>query len=151
MLKPLLLLIALLLSACASMLPTSDSLKVNLSAMQMLESTLMEQRYRIRIRVQNRSRSALHVEGMIFDLELNGKEFASGVSSQAVTIEPLSEALLSVDLTSTLFGLVRQIRSMQQLQDKPFSYLFSGVVYTREATFGTTFREQGEIDLRPPS
>lgn len=151
MLKPLLLLIALLLSACASMLPTSDSLKVNLSAMQMLESTLMEQRYRIRIRVQNRSRSALHVEGMIFDLELNGKEFASGVSSQAVTIEPLSEALLSVDLTSTLFGLVRQIRSMQQLQDKPFSYLFSGVVYTSEAAFGITFREQGEIDLRPPS
>ena len=151
MLKRLLLLLnALLLSSCASLMPTSDSLKVNLSSMQMLESTLMEQRYRIRIRVQNRSRSEMHVVGLSFDLELNGSEFASGVSSQAVTIEPLSEALLSVDLTSTLFGLVRQIRSMQQLQDKPLSYVFSGVFYTSEAAFGIAFKEQGEIDLRPP-
>ena len=93
----------------------------------------------------------MHVEGLSFDLELNGREFASGVSSQAVTIEPLSEALLSVDLTSTLFGLVRQIRSMQQLQDKPFSYVLSGIFHTSEAAFGIAFREQGEIDLRPPS
>lgn len=93
----------------------------------------------------------MHVEGLSFELELNGKEFASGVSSQPVTIGPLSEALLSVDLTSTLFNLVRQIRSMQQLQDVPFRYVFSGVFYTSEAAFGIAFKEQGEIDLRPPS
>ena len=91
----------------------------------------------------------MHVEGLSFDLELNGKGFASGVSSQPETIEPLSEAVLSVDLSSTLFSLIRQIRSAQSLQDKPFRYAFSGVIYTSEAAFGIAFTEQGEIDLRP--
>ncbi|MDX2505173.1 MAG: LEA type 2 family protein [Gammaproteobacteria bacterium] len=152
MLKRLLLLITMvLLSACAGLAPKSDSLKVNLSDMQMLDSTLMEQRFRVKIRLQNRSQSSLYVDGLSFDLALNDRDFASGVSDQNLTIAPLSESVLAVNLTSTLFALMRQFQAVQALKTKPFRYELSGTIYTRNSIFGIPFSEKGEIDLTTPS
>ena len=139
-----------LLSACAGLAPNEDLLKVNLSNMQMLESTLMEQRFNVKIRVQNRSQSTINVEGMSFDLVLNDKDLASGVSNQNISIAPLSESILSVDLTSTLFSLIRQFQSMQELESKPFRYELSGTLYSNRYTFGIPFSETGEINLTAP-
>jgi len=148
------LVVALLLglSACASLGPGADTLRVNLSSLQMLQATLLEQRFRAGIRIQNRSRSALEVEGLTFDLALNGRDFASGVSDQHLTIGELSEAVVSVDLTSTLFGMQTQLRALQalSLEEKPFRYTFSGVLYTRDSPFGIAFSDEGAIDLSPP-
>ena len=137
-----------LLTACASMSPKEDELKVNLSSMKILESTLLEQRFAVKIRVQNRSQSRLDIKGLSFDLALNGKDFASGVSNQGLVIEPLSEAQLSVNITSTLFGLIRQVQSMQKLETEPFSYELSGTLHLGNKMFGQRFSEKGEIDLK---
>ena len=146
--KLLLIVILVFLSACASIVPDKDSLRVNLSGMQMLESTLMEQRFLVKIRVQNRSQSTLNIRGVSFDLALNDKDFASGVSNQNISIAPLSESVLSVHITSTLFGLIRQFQSMQTVQTDPFRYDISGTVYVSNAAFGLPFSETGEIDLK---
>lgn len=152
MFRPLILLLSILvLSACAGLGPREDSIKVNLSNLRMLESTLLEQRFEVSIRVQNRSKSALDIEGLSFDLRLNGKDFASGVSNQNATIDPLSEGIVSVNLTSTLFSLVRQFQSMQTLHTEPFRYEISGTFYTSDIFFGIPFSEEGEIDLTVPS
>lgn len=137
-----------MLSACASMTPKEDALKVNLSSMKMLESSLLEQRFAVKIRVQNRSQAAMNIKGLSFDLALNGKDFASGVSNQNLLIEPLSEAVLSVDITSTLFGLIRQVQSLQKLETEPFRYELSGTLHLGNKMFGQRFSEKGEIDLK---
>ena len=136
-----------ILSACASMATKEDQVKVNLSSMKMLESTLLEQRFAVKIRVQNRSQSAMDIKGLSFDLELNDKDFASGVSNQSLVIEPLSDALLSVDIMSTLFGLIRQIQSMQKLENEVFRYELSGTLHLGNKMFGQRFSEKGEINL----
>lgn len=143
--------VLLTLSACAGLRHNSDSLKVNLSSLQVLEVRPLEQRFRADIRIQNRSRSPLQVEGLAFDLSLNGKQFASGVSNQHVTIEELSDAVVTVDLTSTLFGLIRQFQAFQSLENEPFRYAFNGVLYTGDSPFGIAFSDGGEIDLRKPA
>lgn len=137
-----------MLPACAGFLPQEDSLKVNLSGMKPLESTLMEQRFEVVIRVQNRSQATLDVEGLTFDLELNGKDFASGVSNQGVSIAPLSEAVMSINISSTLFGIIRQIQSLESLKTEPFRYELRGTLYTGGSFIGIPFSEQGEIDFR---
>ncbi len=76
----------LVLSGCASVVPQPDQFKVNISSMRMLESTLMEQRFQVSLRVMNRGREAVSIDGMSFDIELNGKDFASGVSNEKVSI-----------------------------------------------------------------
>jgi LEA14-like dessication related protein len=137
------------LSSCAGLMTDSDALRVNLSSLQVMEVRLLEQRFHADIRIQNRTREPLDVEGFSFDLDLNGKKFASGVSNQHVTITELSDALLSVNLTSTLFGLIRQMQAFQNMEGKPFRYAFSGVLYTKNSPFGIAFSDEGEIDLKP--
>lgn len=147
----LLLAMTLLLNACAGLRPSSESIRVNLSSLEMLDSTVFEQRFKAAIRIQNRSQSELIINGLSYDLALNDKDFASGVSNQKLTIEPLSEGVITVNLTSTLFSLIRQIKPMQQLETKPFSYDLYGSIYTDNDFFGISFSENGEIDLTTPA
>lgn len=148
---PVLLVLTLLLGACASMLPQEDRIRVTLVDIRPLESTLMEQRFLVRLRLQNRSREALAIDGMSFDLALNGRDFASGVSNQAVTAPGFGEALLEVKVSSTLFGVIRQIQTLQTQEPRPFQYRISGRLSTPDALFGLRFDERGEIDLGLPA
>ena len=146
-----LLVLSLLLSACASMMPRDDRVKVTIVDIRPLESTLMEQRFLVKLRLQNRASEPLSIKGMSFDLELNGKDFASGVSNQAVTAEGYGEALLEVKVSSTLFGVIRQIQTLQNREPQAFQYRISGSLSSPGSLFGLGFSEQGEIDLTVPN
>jgi LEA14-like dessication related protein len=138
----------LLLSACAALQPKRDQVRVTMADVRPLESTLMEQRFLVKLRLQNRSQQMLDINGMSFDLELNDKAFASGVSNHAVKVEPFGEAVLEVKVSSTLFGVIRQVQSLQTLEDKPFHYRISGSLSRPDSFFSLPFDESGEIDLR---
>lgn len=139
--------VSLLMTSCTGLSVKDDQIKVNLARISMIDSTLFEQRFNISIRVQNRNRTRLNIDGFSFDLSLNGKEFASGVSNIPVTIDPFSEALLSVDLTSNLFSLIRQIQSVDTIHKQPFRFDFRGTFYRSDSIFGIPFAESGEIEL----
>jgi LEA14-like dessication related protein len=147
---PALLLLCLIgLTACATLGEREQRLKVTMSSIIPLESTLMEQRYLIKLRIQNRSNKPLTIDGVSFDLELNGKAFASGVSNQQANAAAYGEALLEVKVSSTIFGVIRQIQSIQELGGKPFEYQISGNLSTPDSFFNLPFRESGEIDIGP--
>lgn len=146
-----LLALILLLGACASMMPKSDRIRVTIVDIKPLESTLMEQRFLIKLRLQNRSREVLAVDGMSFDLDLNGKAFASGVSNAAVTAPGFGEVLIEVKVSSTLFGVIRQIQALQGREPRPFRYRISGNLSSPGSLFGLGFSESGEIDLGVPA
>ncbi len=141
----------LLINACASIAPQPDQFKVNISSIHMSESTLMEQRFLVALRVMNRGRNAVSIDGMSFDIELNGKDFASGVSNEKVTIAAFSEAIVKVSVTSTIFGIIRQLHGLQQNKSNPFRYQISGSIYPSNSLLSIPFKEQGEIDLNTTS
>ncbi len=149
--KAVILTAVLLLSACASIAPQPDQFKVNISSIQMVESTLMEQRFVVKLRIMNRGRESVSIDGMSFDIELNGKDFASGVSNEKITIEAFSEDVLSVSVTSTIFGILRQLQGLQQKKSQPFSYEISGSIYPAGSFLNIPFKEKGEIDLNTPT
>jgi LEA14-like dessication related protein len=143
--------LSLLLAACASLMPQEDRVRVTIVDIRPLESTLMEQRFLVKLRLQNRSREALSIDGMSFDLELNGKAFASGVSNRALTAPGFGEALIELKVSSTLFGVIRQIRTLQSREPQPFGYRISGRLSSPGSLFGLGFDERGEIDLSVPA
>lgn len=143
----LILFLLLVVSACSTITNKPDQFKINISTIQMLESTLMEQRFQVTLRIMNRSREAMSIDGMSFDIELNDKDFASGVSNEQVTLEPFSEGLVSVNVSSTIFDILRQINSLKDKKSQPFKYEISGHVYSGSSLLGIPFKEKGEIDL----
>ncbi|MES9972098.1 MAG: LEA type 2 family protein [Candidatus Thiodiazotropha sp.] len=145
----LLLLLLQTLFGCASLQPGEDRIRVTIADLRPLESTLMEQRYLVKIRLQNRTKEALEVDGMSFDLDLNGKRFASGVSNQKASIPGFSESLLEVELSSTVFGLIKQFSALQDRKDGSFDYQISGSLSSPESMLALPFSEKGEINLLP--
>lgn len=135
------------LMGCAGMGYREDSLKVTIASIQLLESTLMEQRYLVKLRLQNRSQRTLSINGMSFDVALNGKDFASGVSNQELSVDAFDEAILEVKVSSTLFGIIRQIHSLQNLEQDAFAYEISGRVTAGNGFYSLPFKEAGVIDL----
>jgi LEA14-like dessication related protein len=146
-----LLLLLQILSGCAALQTQEERIRVTIADLRPLQSTLMEQRYLVKIRLQNRSKEALKIDGMSFDLDLNGKRFASGVSNQETTVPGFSESMLEVKLSSTVFGLIKQFGALQDRQNGTFDYQISGSLSSPDSLLALPFNEKGEINLLPSS
>lgn len=131
------LLCALLLGGCASLQPYAESPRVSLVSIKPLDMQMLEQRYALELRILNPNSVAIPVSGMSYALEINQREFAYGVSQQAVSIPPYGEALLQVEVVSNLLNVMRQL---QQLGDSQGG---DGLEYRLHGKIGLTNRRGG--------
>lgn len=140
------LLLPLMLSACAT-LQDESAPKIKLVNIQPEEMGLFDQHYRVELRVINRSPRPLQVRGISFSLELNGRDFADGVSNHEVVIPGLSSAKIQAELSSSLFGVLNQVMEMTNRGEPGFRYRIAGTLYLRGATFGIPFDSEDELVL----
>ena len=118
-------LLALSLAAgCASF--RGQPPRLNLVDLRVVKVTPLEQRYQVRLRIQNPNDRDFVITGMNFDLFLNDQHFLSGVNGQKVKVSRYGDAVVDVMATSTVFGLYRQIMALSQGQGREFSYRIKG-------------------------
>jgi LEA14-like dessication related protein len=142
-----LLLATLMLSACASM-PSHDPLQVSVAGIESLPGEGMELRLLVKLRVQNPNDSPIDYDGVSLNLDVMGRDFASGVSDQAGTVPRFGEAVIAVPVTVSLMRMARQVLGM--LDGKPVdkvTYSLSGKL-NGASMFGTQrFTSKGEFEL----
>ena len=134
---------AILLAGCVGM-GQLEKPQVSLAGLELDEFGLFEQRFQVTLRVVNPNERAVTVNGVEFNLDLNGEHFASGVGHDAVTLPGLGEALVKLKVTTNLGGLWKQIRALQSL-NKPLSYHMTGTLYAPWIPGGIAFDRQGEL------
>ena len=139
----------LALSACATLTARLEPPRVSLAGLELTELGVFEQRYRLRLRVQNPNDVALPITGMAFRLDLNEREFAHGVSDGKVTVPAFGEAELDVTVTSTLAGLVDQLQRLGRGESDRFAYRLSGLVRLARPAMNYPVDYRGEIGLAP--
>ena len=137
----------LLLSGCAGLGAYRDPVRVTVSDIRVLDSTLLEQLYEVTLRIQNHNAEAIAIRGGSFDLAINGKDFGSGVTDNVVTVPAYSDAQIEVRMVSTMFGMLRVIQSMQGRDDAALDYEISGRFSVEGRFGGLRFHEAGEIAL----
>ena len=137
----------LLLSGCAGLEKQPDRIRVTVSDIQLVESTLFEQLYRVGLRIQNRGETPIAISGGSFDLAINGRELGSGVTDQAVTIPGYSDARVDVRMVSTAFGMMRLVLGMQERSGPSLEYEIAGRFSVDGALGGVSFSEKGEVSL----
>ena len=146
--RHLLLLVAALfaLGGCASM-PNKDPLQVTVAGMESLPGEGMEIRMLVKLRVQNPNQSQIDFTGAYVKLDVLGKTFASGVSSEGGTVPAFGETIVAVPVTVSVLRMVRQVAGM--LDGKPVekvTYEMSGKL--NGGLFNTErFVARGEFDL----
>ncbi len=147
-------LVLVLLAACSSSAPLPP--QVRITDLRLLDSGAFEQRFQIDLRIGNPNDFALPLDGLTFDLDVNGADFASGFSNESVTVPRLGEAALSVMASTTVIDLVQQLVLLAERGD--LTYRVRGIAYLegltrRQAPFVTTgaFRLLREQEIRANS
>ena len=135
---------ALLLGGCASLPVGLDAPQVSLTDVSLQGGGLFEQRIGLVLRVANPNRRELAIDGMSFELELNGKKFAHGVSDKSLSIPGLGEALVDVSAVTSLGDVLRQLGSLGDRRG--IDYRLHGKVLM--SGFGSLpFERKGEVSL----
>ena len=139
--------LALAVAGCAT-LSGLDAPRVSVSNITPQDMTLFEQKFLVALRIQNPNDVPLGVKGMTFNLDLNGKSFASGLSSKQVTIPRFGSEVVEVEVFSGLTGILKQLQGFAAGGPPSFTYRLRGKAYLDQpASITLPFDEQGEIEL----
>jgi LEA14-like dessication related protein len=144
----LLLALLALLAGCFG-IPTERP-RVNIANVTLKEVKLLEQIYDMELRIQNPNDTELIINGLAFELLVNDKTFATGMTSKSLTVPPFSSSLVTVETISPLSSIIRQIVGVQKSGLAKISYRLKGAVYIGSASLKLGFDEQGEIELPVP-
>ncbi|MDX5333167.1 MAG: LEA type 2 family protein [Gammaproteobacteria bacterium] len=145
----LLLLVLALLSGCAYLPSGTEPPRVHLVGLQLTQVDVFEQRYRLKLRIQNPNDFALNIRGLDFRVEVNGEQFAEGVSSQTLAVPGFGEALTEVEVSSSLWSLARQFRDRTGAPEG-IAYRLHGRVSLEGVALPVGFESTGEFGFAEP-
>ena len=118
----------LTLTACAGVTYHAEPPMVNIAGIQLKDAQLLEQRYELTLRIQNPNETALYIKGLSYNLDINGSEFANGVSNQPIAVPAYGEEMLTASLVSTTLGVINQLNKLSQESKQSLNYRLAGKV-----------------------
>lgn len=120
--------------------------KVSIADIRMLDSTMFEQRFAIKLRVQNPNNFSIPVSGLNYQLSLNGSAFGSGVSNQAFSIPKNAESLVEVEATTSLPSVIKALSGWMKNKDT-LTYAILGNINVGNRSSAIPFDYSGELNL----
>ena len=141
------LLAVLVLAACAQTGETRAP-QVHVVDIRLLQGGILEQRFRVDLRIGNPNDFDLPLDGLTFELDLNGRRFAEGFTDQSVTVPRLGEARVSLTASTNLFDMIEQALILGERSE--LTYRIVGVVYLRGlARRQVPYERGGRLRLLP--
>ena len=142
-----LIVLALLMFGCAGLYQSMERPRINIANVIPRDIKLFEQVFDLELRIQNPNDTPLEINGLAFELELNDKRFATGVSNQSLVIDRLSSDVIHVEAITTLVGFLRQVAEYQQTKDPRVTYRIKGSIYSGSTGTKLHFDDSGEIKI----
>lgn len=120
--------LALLVVAGCANLAALQAPEVQVTSLQLLEPTpgSLEQRFAVGLRLVNPNNRALAVDGLDFELDLNDRRLARGVTNRAFELPRLGQADTSVIVTTSVFDLLRQAVELGSGRQAAMDYRLRG-------------------------
>jgi LEA14-like dessication related protein len=136
---------ALALAGCA-LFQRTDPPRVTLVGVEPAASEGLEARMQLKLRVQNPNSTAIDYRGVSVELGLQGKSFASGVSSESGTIPAFGEALIAVPVSVSILGIASHAMGMLGNSTDKIKYDMQGKLNSPTAG-AVRFKSEGEVSL----
>ncbi len=144
--------LVLSLGACSSLNALNqivDPPKVSLANVTLVSAGLLEQRYRLSLRVQNPNSVAIPVSGLDYVVSLAGTEFARGVSANSFTLPATGEDVVEIDVSTNLLNSARHLYSLMKNGEENLDYNLSGNVKVNLPFIKSLpFSRTGQVNLR---
>lgn len=100
------------LSACSGLPFQTEAPRVSVADVEIKSLGLLEQKLDLGLRVANPNDFDLVIEALDFELELNGRPFATGLTRASTRVPAASMSVLRVDAILQSKNLLRQIRTL---------------------------------------
>ena len=139
------------MTGCASLIQQTEPPNISITNLKLVDVQLLEQQYALTVRVQNPNNFPLSINGLSYKLELNDSKLAQGVSNQALTIPAFGEQKLELTMVSGTFGIIRQLQSLEQGNQKVMDYRLSGKLNLTNQLLPVYFEKTGSLDLNAKS
>ena len=136
----------LLLTGCAT-LGGREPLQVTVAGIEPLQGQGFELRLNVKLRVQNPNDAPVEYNGVTLTMEVQGKNFANGVSDATGTVPRFGDAVIDVPVTVSSARIINHAMSMMMgnASDK-IEYEMKGKL--ANGTFNTTrFSTKGSFDM----
>ena len=143
----------LALGGCASWFGNNDPLRVSIAGLEPLGGSQgPELHYNVKLRIQNPNGGSFSFSGVSVDLQLNGADFANGVTSQSGTVPGYGETLVSVPVTAPAFAVLNKAYSAAGSDTPPgqYPYILHGRLASGITGGGQRFLDQGVLSLPGP-
>jgi LEA14-like dessication related protein len=106
-------LLALFAAGCATLAdPDFDDPQVEVIAIKPLSSSGFEARFLISLRVLNPNDVDLDIQGIYYELDVQGSRLLSGTSAQPVTVPAYGEAVVELDGAASMLGSLSLVREL---------------------------------------
>ena len=140
---------ALALAGCAATGTLEEAPRVSLVNVRPVDFQLLEQRYRVTLRVQNPNAAELRVRGLSYEVYLNDELFGTGVSGERTTVPGFGETTVDVDVVSNLARLLEQFEWLRGQTDGPrsVSYRLEGTITLEGSLTKIPFERAGVLEL----
>jgi LEA14-like dessication related protein len=135
------------LAGCTWMGTSMERPRINIANVTPTEIKLFEQLFDLELRIQNPNDSPLVLNGLSFELEINDKPFASGLSDQNVTIGRFNSEIVHVKAITSLWSFVRQLAEVQKTGMPRAAYRIKGAIYAGPSSTKLRFDDAGEIQI----
>ncbi|MEZ5498353.1 MAG: LEA type 2 family protein [Steroidobacteraceae bacterium] len=141
-------LLALALGGCGG-LTRLQAPNLSIISLQVEKSDLLEQRLKLRMRVQNPNDRELPVKGLSYTVEVAGEDFGRGVSGAGFVVPAFGEAEFDMFLTTNLAGgLIRLLGTLNDSQRDALDYRIVGKVSLASGFLRSIpFEEKGQFRL----
>lgn len=137
-----------LLAGCALLRSQVEAPRVSLSAIGVESLGLLEQRFRLTLRVQNPNGFPINIKGMDYRVVLNGEPFASGVSAAGVRVPASGESLVMVPVTVNLLDTLQQVLKWRSSPPESLDYALDGQVRLSDFDLQLPFEYSGTVPVR---
>jgi LEA14-like dessication related protein len=134
------------LAACSSIPADFEKPTVTLAGVSVGTISLLEQQFVLNLRVANPNNIDIPLNGLNVSLDVNGKAFANGVSSEATTLPRLGSAIIKLKVSTSLSTFIQQFNALQA-SGKPIAYRIKGKLFLPLRPDGVSFERQGEVNL----
>jgi len=121
-------LVAALVTGACTGLASLEPPEVHVASLSLLEAEpgSLEQQFEVGLRLLNPNNRDIAVEGVDFELEVNGQRLARGLSSEAFTLPRLGEQTTSMVVTTSVIDLLRQAYGLSRQGGEALEYRVRG-------------------------
>lgn len=134
------------LPGCAA-LPGQDPVRVNVAGIEPLPGQGLELRLNVKLRVVNPNDTPIDVDGVFLELDVQGRQFASGASGVKTTVPRFGEQVLEVPLTISAVGALRQVLGLANGSRFPDKLAYELRGKLGGGLMSQRFQSQGEFSL----